>query len=121
MAPSAPYNSCIHPGYDSIQAAVRGPGTSIHVCAGSYEEQVLIERSVKITGYGGPTLKIPASPSDSSTPCDGANEALNGLPDQDAISICGGTVTIKDINVEAIWPGNPSTGCHAGTTSPASS
>jgi hypothetical protein len=114
VAPSAPFNSCAHPGYDSIQAAVEGPGTAIHVCGGTYEEQVQVERDVKITGYGGATLKIPATPTDSTTPCDSANEALNGLPDQDAISVCGGHVMIKDLNVDAIWPGEPVQGLSCG-------
>jgi hypothetical protein len=107
VAASAPFDSCAHPGYDSIQQAVDGPGTIVHVCAGTYEEHVQVGRTVKIQGYGGATLKIPASPVQSSTPCDRANEALNGLPDQDALSICGGAVTIKNLNVEAVWSGEP--------------
>jgi nitrous oxidase accessory protein NosD len=105
--PSAPFDSCEHPGYDSIQAAVNGPGTAIHVCKGTYEEQVQIERNVKITGYEGAAVKIPAHPVQSTTPCDVANEALTHLPDQDVVSVCGGKVTIKDLNVDAIWPGEP--------------
>jgi len=106
-APSAPFNSCAHPGYDSIQAAVGGPGTAIHVCAGTYEEQLQIERNVQITGFEGVTLKLPAVTANATTACDKANETLTKLPDQDAISICGGKVTIKNVNVDAIWPGEP--------------
>jgi Right handed beta helix region len=106
-APSAPFNSCAHPGYDSIQAAIGGPGTSIHVCAGAYAEQLQITRNVTITGYEDATLRLPAETQDTTTPCDAANEALNHLPDQDAISICGGKVAIKDLDVNAIWPGEP--------------
>lgn len=107
-APSAPFNSCQHPGYSHIQEAVNAPGTAIHVCAGTYEEQVQIERSVAITAYGGATLKIPATPANATTACDAANEALPpAKPDQDAISICGGKVTIKNLDVDAIWPGEP--------------
>lgn len=106
-APSAPFNSCGHPGYSHIEEAVKGPGTAIHVCAGAYAEQLTIERPVVITGYGGATVTLPAVTGDSSTPCDTANEGLNGLPDQDAVSICGGKVTIKNLNVNAIWPGEP--------------
>jgi hypothetical protein len=105
--PSAPFNSCTHPGYDSIQAAIAGPGTAIHVCAGTYDEQVQIERSVTITGYGEPTLKLPGSPKDATTPCDAANEALNHLSDQDLLSVCGGSVTVKGLHLDAIWPGDP--------------
>ena len=106
--PSAPFTNCEHPGYSHIQEAVRGPGTAIHVCAGTYEEQVQIERSVAITGYGAPTLKLPATTADATSACDKANEELvPKKPDQDAISICGGKVAIKNLNVDAIWPGEP--------------
>jgi hypothetical protein len=106
--PSAPFNSCEHPGYSHIQEAVRGPGTAIHVCAGTYEEQVQIERSVAITGYGAPTLKLGATTANATTTCDKANEELSPKkPDQDAISICSGKVSIKNLNVDAIWPGEP--------------
>jgi hypothetical protein len=77
------------------------------VCAGTYEEQVQVERSVTITGFGEATLKLPASPKDATTPCDAANEALNHLPDQDLLSVCGGSVTIKNLHFDAIWPGKP--------------
>ncbi|HLL92657.1 MAG TPA: right-handed parallel beta-helix repeat-containing protein [Solirubrobacteraceae bacterium] len=105
--PSAPFNSCTHPGYDSLQSAVNGPGTTIRVCAGTYEEQVQIERSVTIIAEGA-TLKLPATTATSTTPCDKANEAIPpGLPDQDAVSICGGVVTISGLKLDAIWPGEP--------------
>jgi nitrous oxidase accessory protein NosD len=106
--PSAPYDSCEHPGYSHIQQALAGPGTVIHVCQGSYEEQVTIERPVAITGYGTATVKLPASTVASTTPCDEASLAASHLPDEDAISICAaGTVSITDLHVEAIWPGEP--------------
>jgi nitrous oxidase accessory protein NosD len=105
--PSAPYTSCLHPGYSHIEEAVHGPGTAIHVCEGTYAEQLTIERTVTITGYGGATVTLPAVTSKSSSACDTANEALNHLEDQDAVSICGGKVTIKNLNVNAIWPGEP--------------
>jgi hypothetical protein len=105
--PSAPYSNCAHPSYNSLQKAVEGPGTLIHVCAGTYAEQVQIERSVAIDAEGA-TLKMPATTVDATTPCDKANEAIGpNLPDQDAISICGGTVSIKNLKVDAIWPGEP--------------
>jgi hypothetical protein len=107
VAPSAPYDNCAHPGYDSIQQAIGGPGTVVHVCAGTYEEQLQIEREVRITGYGAVTLKLPATTANATTACDKANEALNHLPDQDAISICGANVTLKNLDVDAIWPGEP--------------
>jgi len=107
-APSAPFNSCEHPGYSHIQDALGGPGTAIHVCAGTYAEQLSIERPVSITGYGSVTVTLPAAPTSSSTACDKTAEAWFGLPDQDAISICGSeTVSIKNVTVSAVWPGEP--------------
>jgi len=38
--PSPPFANCEHPGYNSIQAAVNAPGTAIHVCPGTYNEQI---------------------------------------------------------------------------------
>jgi hypothetical protein len=106
--PSAPYNSCAHPGYDQIQAALAGPGTAVHVCAGTYAEQLNIERSIAITGYGGATVELPATTASSTTSCDAASEAATKRPDQEEISICGAyKVSIKNLNIKAIWPGEP--------------
>lgn len=106
--PSAPFNSCEHPGYDHIQEALGGPGTAIHVCAGTYPEQVTIERAIAITGYGGATLKLPAVTQTSSSPCDVVSEEASKLPDQDAISICGmHKVSITGLQINAVWPGEP--------------
>lgn len=106
--PSAPFDTCAHPGYDHIQEALAGPGTAIHVCAGTYAEQLTIQRSVSITGYGSATVALPAVTGTSVTPCDEASEKGSGLPDQDAISVCGGyTVSITDLDVNAVWPGEP--------------
>ncbi len=107
--PKAPYNSCANPGYDHIQQAIAGPGTAIHVCAGTYSEQLSIERPVAITGYEGVKLQLPSVTAPSSTPCDTASdEATAPSTDQDAISICdAGKVSIKNMTIDAIWPGDP--------------
>jgi Right handed beta helix region len=103
---SAPFNSCEHPGYNHIQKALAGPGTAIHVCKGTYAEQLQIERAVTITGYEA-TVALPATTSDSSTPCDTASQAAS-QPDQDAVSICGAfKATLKNLTIDAIWPGEP--------------
>jgi Right handed beta helix region len=107
-APSAPFNSCEHPAYQHVQEAIDAPAQAIHVCGGTYAEQLTIQRAVKITGYEGAKLILPPDTLDSSTPCDTANAEASGTSAQDAISICGAyTVTIKDLDVEAIWPGEP--------------
>jgi hypothetical protein len=106
--PSAPFNSCAHPAYDHIQEAISSPATAIHVCGGTYAEQLTIQRAVKITGYEDAKVTVPGSTVDSSSPCDTANAEASGLPAQDEISICGPyTVSIKSLDVEAIWPGEP--------------
>lgn len=107
-APSAPFNSCLHPGYDQIQAALTGPGTAIHVCKGTYAEQLNIERPVAITGYEGVTIALPAVTANSTTPCDTAAEAASTLAQQDEISVCtSGKVALKNVTIDAVWPGEP--------------
>ncbi len=105
-APKAPHNSCANPGYNTIQAALSAvpAGTAINVCAGTYEEQVAIEHAVSIKAPGGGvTIKLPAVPVDSTTPCD--TEITEPQPNQDAVSICTtSTVSITGIKVEALWP-----------------
>jgi nitrous oxidase accessory protein NosD len=106
--PSAPFNSCEHPGYSHIEEAIGGPGTAIHVCGGTYEEQLTIGRAVAITGYEGAIVKVPAVTADSKTACDEISEEASGRSDQDAISICGAhKVSIKDLTIYAVWPGEP--------------
>ena len=65
MAPvSAPGNSCTHPGYSTIQSAINAvaPGTVIHICAGTYTEQLTITKSLSLTASGSVTVKLPTSP-----------------------------------------------------------
>jgi hypothetical protein len=106
--PSAPFDSCEHPGFDSIQSAItEGTGSKIEVCDGTYAEQLNIERPVKIKGNGA-KIELPATPQKSETACDAASEAGDHLEDQDLISVCAsGKVTINGITADAIWPGNP--------------
>ncbi len=102
--PGAPFNSCAHPNYSSIQAASAAPSTAITVCPGTYVEQVQITKAVNITAQPGAILKLPASPVNSTTPCDTAIEAPH-QPNQDELSICtGGTVSITGLKIEALWP-----------------
>jgi hypothetical protein len=107
--PKAPYNSCANPGYDHIQQAIAGPGTAIHVCGGTYSEQLSIERPIAITGYESAKLQLPSVTAPSNTPCDTASdEATEPAADQDEISICdAGKVSIKNMTIDAIWPGDP--------------
>lgn len=102
----APFNSCTNPGFSSIQAAISSPNTSIHACKGTYEEQLTIERALSIVGEVGTTVKLPASPANSTTPCDTAIQPPY-QPNQDAVSICtSGAVSITGLTIEALWPAN---------------
>jgi pectin methylesterase-like acyl-CoA thioesterase len=51
-------NSCASPSFNSVQAAVDEAATNatIHVCAGTYVEQVQITKTVKLVGTGSPIL-----------------------------------------------------------------
>ena len=100
---SAPFNSCAHPARNSIQTAVNQVAT-VKVCAGTYTEQVQIQKPVKIIGEAGATLRLPAAPANSTTPCDTAIEPPY-QPNQDEVSICtSGTVKISRLKIEAHWP-----------------
>jgi hypothetical protein len=123
---SSPGNSCAHPGYSSIGAAlaVPGSGATIEVCTGDYTEQLTIVKPVKLdaaNGTGTAKVVLPSSPAVSTTPCDEAS--LKGLqkleveegnpeseaqPDQDAVSICtSGTVSITGLTFEPKWTASP--------------
>ena len=110
FAPSAPSNSCTHPGYRSISSAIAAaePGANIYVCTGTYTEQLQITRAVSIVAVDGTvTVALPASPADATTSCDRAIDAAVGgtQPDQDGISICGpGTVKMTGITVRTLFP-----------------
>ena len=105
-APSAPFNSCAHPNYSSIQKAAEAPSTSVTVCQGTYHEQVQITKSVSITAQPGATLELPAAPVDSTTACDTAIPITEEDPaNRDELSICtSGTVSISGLKIKALWP-----------------
>lgn len=97
----APYNSCQNPGYGSVQAALSGPSTTVHVCVGTYVEQLEIKHAVKIEGESGVLVQLPSSPATASSACAAPGE-------QDLLAICtnspGEKVRILDVTFEAYWP-----------------
>ena len=98
-AVKSPFNSCANPGFSSVQAAINSPNTAIHVCGGTYEEQLQIKRALTLTGEAGVTVKLPPSPVDTSTPCDVAES-------QDLMVICvKGVVKVSKVTLEGRWTG----------------
>jgi putative cofactor-binding repeat protein len=55
--------SCNVPGFNTISAAVTAanPGDKITVCSGTYQEQVVITKSLTLIGSGSPTILAPAT------------------------------------------------------------
>jgi Right handed beta helix region len=96
--------SCTQPGFSSVQAAIGSGAKSVNVCPGTFEEQLTITKGVKLTainGAGTVLLKMPAAASNSATPCD----TMVSAEQKDEISICTPeTVSISNLNVEAIIP-----------------
>jgi Right handed beta helix region len=108
-----PGKSCTSPGYSTIQSAIAADttGAKIEVCTGTYIEQLQITKGLSIVAAGSVTVRLPATPVDSTTECDKAS--LKGLeeheygdqPNQDLVAICGaGTVTITGLTFEGNWP-----------------
>lgn len=95
--------SCTAPAYNSVQAAIE-VGSSIDICPGTYTEQLTITKAVKllaVAGTGTATVQLPPDATDSTSICD--TETAEGQIDE--VSICtGATVTINDLNVEALIP-----------------
>lgn len=105
---SSPGNSCAHPGFNSIQAAITGApaGATINVCAGTYAEQLQITKSLSLVSQAGAvTVTLPATIANATTACDTAPGTGAYQADQDGVSICGHvTVKMTGIAVQAAWP-----------------
>jgi hypothetical protein len=94
---------CTKPGFDAVQAAISAApsGATIQVCAGTYEEQLQITQPVNLKAAGAATVKLPATPANSTSSC---GQALSATT-QAVVDICGsGTVKISGVNVEGGWP-----------------
>src|ERR1700694_3169918 len=96
-----PFNNCATPGYNSIQEAITvSPAKStIHVCAGTYTEEVVIQKPDAIAAEAGATLQLPGSPTATKSPCDKEPE------EQDLLMVCtGGKVNISGLTLDGAWP-----------------
>lgn len=94
--------SCTQPGYNAIQPAITaaGAGATIHVCTGTYEEQLEIAKPLTITAAGTATVKLPSAPANSTGSCSKAL-AANA---QEVVEACGaGSLKITGLNVEGGW------------------
>jgi hypothetical protein len=111
VAPSSPDNTCAHPGYSTIQSAVTAShtGATIHICTGTYAEQVQISHGLSLkTVDGAVTIALPATPAVSTTTCDTTVDNALGAsvqPNEDGISVCGpGAVKMNGIIVRTLFP-----------------
>jgi hypothetical protein len=109
VAPSATTGtSCASPGFTTIQAAidVAPANANVHICSGTYAEQLQITSPLSLVSAGSSvTIELPATPVTATTTCDLSPGSDLVQPNQDEISICtAGTVGIKGITVEALWP-----------------
>ncbi len=106
---TGPGKSCTSPGYNTIQGALdhAAVGAKVEVCGGTYAEQLQIAQAVTIVAAGPATVQLPATPADSTTPCDTAPGTGSYQADQDEIAICGTgafTATLTGLTIEAHWP-----------------
>ena len=107
-----PGTSCASPGYSTISGALAAAsnGDIIKVCAGTYDEQLGIQKSVTLQAHGAVTVVGPANPSNTLTPCDAdGGTDLN----QAVVDVCGPgggpssiQVTITGFTVQGGWPSN---------------
>ncbi len=98
-----PGTSCADPGYATISDALSAasPGDTIKVCAGTYDEQLVITQGVTLQAQGTVTVVGPATPNDAATSCDadGGSQA-----NQDVVDICTtGTVNISGFIFQGGW------------------
>jgi hypothetical protein len=100
---TAPGTSCANPGYATIIDAINAAssGDVIKVCAGTYDEQLVIDQAgVSLQAKGPVTVVGPAAPA-SPTTCDGDG---GGQPNQDVVDICGPfKVTITGFTFQGSW------------------
>lgn len=103
--------SCASPGYTTVQAAVNAasPGDTVFLCGTTaYKEQVIITKSVTLTGSKGATIAAPATWVPSSDPLPPQFTTDNLLKPQALIVAWGKGVhvTISGLTIAGPLPGN---------------
>ncbi|MEM2962781.1 MAG: right-handed parallel beta-helix repeat-containing protein, partial [Candidatus Bathyarchaeia archaeon] len=89
--------------YTTIQAAVNAanPGDTIIVHPGTYDEQVVVDKSLTIQGYGDTTIVKPSSAAKLTTVLDGQWwNALRKIAGIIVVNVAGGNVVIKNLKVD---------------------
>ena len=89
--------SCANPGYTTISSALTAAvsGQTINVCAGTYDEQLVITKAVSLVANGSVTVNGPGTYSGTSTSCD-----ADGPGNQDEVDICvNGAVSISGFTI----------------------
>lgn len=98
-----PGTSCADPGYATISDALTAAnaGDTIEVCAGTYDEQLVIQQGVTLQAKGPVTVVGPATFPSNATSCDADG---GSQPNQDVVDICGtGTVKISGFTIQGGW------------------
>lgn len=97
---SAPHNSCTHPAFNTIQAAINAvttPAGTVRVCPGTYSEQLTLNKNISIISAGAPqpVVTYPATPVAST--CNPSPTA--GVGDYDVVDVCSHTLTIDNMSI----------------------
>jgi hypothetical protein len=102
QVPPGSNTGCASPGYSTITDAINAASTGdiIKVCAGTYDEQLVITTGVTLESSGAVTVVAPSAPA-SPTSCDGDG---GSQPNQDIVDICGAiNVTITGFTFQGSW------------------
>jgi pectin methylesterase-like acyl-CoA thioesterase len=106
---AGPGTNCSLLGYRTVQSAINAgeSGVTIHVCAGTYTQQLKIKKSLSLVGRGSPSIVLsatPATPANGTSSCDLASNTAVGDHLQSEIDICGHiSVSISGLTVEPKW------------------
>jgi Right handed beta helix region len=95
---------CEHPRFATIQGAVEAsaPGASIKVCPGTYAEQLVIDKGVKIGASGAEgsaTVTLPATIAHTSGPCATRPEEMT-----EVVLCTSESVSLSNLSIEAKFP-----------------
>jgi hypothetical protein len=103
--------SCANPGYTTVQAAVNAasPGDTVYLCGATpFKGQVIITKSITLTGSTGATISAPSTWVASADPLP-PQFATDGLFAPQALVLAWGQgvhVAIRDLTIAGPLPGN---------------